>query len=57
MIKLSDIPRVRKVLGVSQAQMAALLGISTKAVQSYEQGSRSVPAHVQRLAALLLYTL
>lgn len=54
-IKLTDIRSIRDVLGVSQSKAATLLGVSTKAVQSYEQGFRRVPAHVQRTAALLLY--
>jgi DNA-binding XRE family transcriptional regulator len=54
-VKLTDVPSIRAALGVSQSQAAALLGLSAKAVQSYEQGFRRVPAHVQRKAALLLY--
>lgn len=54
-VKLDDIRSVRKALGVSQSQAATLLGVSTGAVQSYEQGLRSVPAYVQRTTALLLY--
>ena len=55
-LKLQDIRGLRKSLGVSQSQAARLLGVSTKAVQSYEQGLRTVPPHVQRTSALLLYT-
>jgi hypothetical protein len=39
---------IRKKLAKTQKQLAALLGISLKAVHSYEQGWRSVPAHVER---------
>jgi len=39
---------LRNKLGKTQRQMAALLGVSLKAVHSYEQGWRSVPAHVER---------
>ena len=39
---------LRKTLEKTQKQMAALLGVSLKAVHSYEQGWRSVPAHVER---------
>ncbi len=35
--------------------MAVLLGVSTRAIQSYEQGWRSPPSAVLRLAAYLLY--
>ena len=38
----------RSKLGKTQAQMAQLLGVSLKAVHSYEQGWRSVPAAVER---------
>jgi DNA-binding XRE family transcriptional regulator len=38
--------RIRKQLGVTQAQLAAAMGTSTKAVQSYEQGWRNVPTRV-----------
>ena len=38
----------RSQLNKTQKQMAALLGVSLKAVCSYEQGSRSVPMHVER---------
>jgi hypothetical protein len=55
-VKLSNIRSVRKALGVSQSKAATLLGVSTKAIQSYEQGARSTPPYVQRTAALLLYT-
>ena len=38
----------RKRLNKTQKEMAQLLGTSVKAVHSYEQGWRSVPAHVER---------
>ena len=39
---------LRKKLKKTQAQMAQLLGVSLKAVHSYEQGWRKVPAAVER---------
>lgn len=39
---------IRKKLGKTQKQIASLLGVSLKAVHSYEQGWRTVPAHVER---------
>ena len=39
---------LRKRLDKTQKQVAELLGTSLKAVHSYEQGWRSVPAHVER---------
>ncbi len=38
----------RKQLKKTQKEMAQLLGVSVKAVHSYEQGWRSVPAYVER---------
>lgn len=46
--------RARKLLEKTQKQMAELLGVSIKAVHSYEQGWRSVPAHVERQMYFLL---
>ena len=46
--------RIRKRLGKTQKQMAQLLGISIKAVQSFEQGWRNVPVHVERQVLFLL---
>lgn len=45
---------IRKRLNKTQKQMAELLGVSIKAVHSYEQGWRKVPAHVERQAFFLL---
>jgi hypothetical protein len=44
----------RKKLGKTQAQMAQLLGVSLKAIHSYEQGWRSIPAHVERQLLFLV---
>ena len=38
----------RAKLGKTQKALAELLGVSLKAVQSYEQGWRSIPTHVER---------
>jgi DNA-binding transcriptional regulator YiaG len=46
--------RARKILGKTQKQLAELLGSSIKAVHSYEQGWRTVPAHVERQIFFLL---
>ena len=45
---------IRKKLGKTQKQMAELLGASVKAVHSYEQGWRSVPAYAERQLFFLL---
>jgi DNA-binding XRE family transcriptional regulator len=44
----------RQKLGKTQKQIAQLLGTSLKAVHSYEQGWRQVPAHVERQLFFLL---
>jgi len=46
--------QTRKKLGKTQKQLAELLGTSLKAVHSYEQGWRSVPAHAERQLFFLL---
>src|SRR5512139_3570539 len=51
-----DFCSIRKNLGKTQKQMSELLGISLKAVQSFEQGWRGIPAYVERLALFLLAT-
>lgn len=49
--------RIRQALGQTQVELAGVLGISTKAVQSYEQGWRVVPARmlIQMMVLLALY--
>lgn len=46
---------LRRSLGKTQKQLAQLLGTSIKAVHSYEQGWRSIPAHVERQLFFLVY--
>ena len=43
-----EFSRLRKKLDKTQKQIAQLLGTSVKAVHSYEQGWRTVPAHAER---------
>jgi transcriptional regulator with XRE-family HTH domain len=52
-----EFARLRASLGKSQRELAELLGLSLKAVESYEQGWRNVPAHVERLLYFLLFKL
>jgi len=40
------VKRLRKLLGVTQTELAHALGISAKAVQSYEQGWRDTPLRI-----------
>ena len=44
----------RQYLGKTQSQMAQLLGVSLKAIQSFEQGWRNIPVHIERQALFLL---
>lgn len=45
---------IRKRLAKTQKEMAEVLGTSVKAVHSYEQGWRTIPAHVERQLLFLL---
>jgi len=47
--KADDVRRTRNRMGVSQAILAQLLGVSVKTVQSWEQGERPVPGPARRL--------
>lgn len=44
----------RKKLDKTQKSLARLLGVSLKAVQSYEQGWRTVPLHIERSVFFLV---
>ena len=44
----------RQYLGKTQSQMAQLLGVSLKAIQSFEQGWRNIPVHTERQVLFLL---
>ena len=46
--------KARAKLERTQKELAILLGVSLKAVQSYEQGWRTVPLHVERQLYFLL---
>lgn len=49
-----ELVKIRKYLGKTQKQLAQLLGLSLKAIHSYEQGWRNIPAYVERQALFLL---
>lgn len=53
-VESTEFAAFRKKLKKSQAQIARILGVSVKAVHSYEQGWRSVPAHVERQMLFLI---
>jgi hypothetical protein len=50
----SEFSQARIRMDKTQKQMAELLRSSIKAIQSYEQGWRAVPAHVERQMLFLL---
>jgi DNA-binding XRE family transcriptional regulator len=43
-----EFTEIRRYLGKTQSQTAQLLGTSLKAIQSFEQGWRNVPVHIER---------
>jgi len=47
-METQEFKNFRKNLKKTQKEMARLLGISVKAIRSYEQGWRSIPAHAER---------
>jgi DNA-binding XRE family transcriptional regulator len=54
-VDITSLRSVREALRKSQHDLADLLGVSLRAVQSYEQGWRRTPLDVQKLAILMLY--
>ncbi len=48
------VKRLRRVLGVTQTELADVLGISAKAVQSYEQGWRDTPLRIVKQMVTLV---
>jgi DNA-binding XRE family transcriptional regulator len=46
--------KIRHYFGKSQLQISQLLGVSLKAVQSFEQGWRRIPVHIERQLLFLL---
>jgi len=45
---------IRATLSKTQKELAQLLGVSIKAIHSYEQGWRKIPHHVERQLLFLL---
>ena len=54
-LRLDDLFSIRSHLDKSQREFAAMLGVSTRAIQSYEQGWRSTPDHVLCKAVFMVY--
>ena len=53
-MKATEFQLIRQELLKTQKKMSELLGISLKAVQSFEQGWRIIPPYVERQALFLL---
>jgi DNA-binding XRE family transcriptional regulator len=53
-MKKKEFAEIRRHFGKTQSQLAQILGVSPKAVQSFEQGWRNVPIHIERLLLLIL---
>jgi len=49
-----ELAEIRKHLGKTQKQLAQLLGVSLKAIKSFEQGWRNIPAYIERQVLFLL---
>jgi len=49
-----EFARLRSRLEKTQEELSRLLGVSVRAVHSYEQGWRSVPVHVERQLLFLV---
>jgi len=45
---------IRKHLGKTQKQLGQLLGVSKKAIKSFEQGWRNIPVYIERQVLFLL---
>lgn len=43
-----ELLRIRKILEKTQRQLAAILSISVRTIRSYEQGTRRIPAYIER---------
>jgi len=49
-----EFSEMRRQIAKTQKQTAQLLGISLKAVQSFEQGWRNIPVHIERQLLFLV---
>jgi DNA-binding XRE family transcriptional regulator len=53
-VNKSELAKIRHLLGKTQKQMAQLLGLSIRTIQSFEQGLRKIPVHTERQSLVLL---
>ena len=51
-MNIPTVKTLRTELGHSQREMAEALGVSKKAIESYEQGWRKTPPHVEQMVLL-----
>ena len=49
-----EFTKIRHTLGRTQDELARILCVSPKAIQSFEQGWRNIPSHIEREMLLLL---
>lgn len=49
-----EFAKARKQMAKTQKELSTLLGVSLKAIHSYEQGWRTIPSHIQRQIFFLL---
>ncbi len=56
-MKKDTFVKIRKKLNKTQREMAILLGISIKTVESYEQGLRNIPVNIERIVYYLFFKL
>jgi len=49
-----EFSKIRHDLGKSQIEMSRIMGVSCKTIQSFEQGWRNIPVHVERQILFLL---
>ena len=49
----SELAQMRHLLGKTQKQIAQLLGVSVRTIQSFEQGFRKVPLYIERQVLFL----
>jgi DNA-binding transcriptional regulator YiaG len=49
-----EFKKIRKKMNKTQKELSMLLGVSLKAIHSYEQGWRSIPTHVERQLLFLV---
>ncbi|MFC1935046.1 helix-turn-helix domain-containing protein [Chloroflexota bacterium] len=50
----SEFSQIRRSLGKTQGELARLLCVSPKAIQSFEQGWRNIPASAERQLLFLI---